>query len=266
MRKLTNAACLYGLWLLLPFSFAYAQEASKLVWSDEFDYEGLPDTSRWNYDVGGHGFGNHEKQYYTAQDPDNAIVKGGYLIITARKENYQDNQYTSAKLTTQGKGDWQYGRVEVKAKLPSGRGTWPAIWMLPNVEPLQWPADGEIDIMEEVGYDPNNIHGTIHTEAYNHTKDTQRGKQILIKDAQQAFHVYAIEWTPEEIAWFIDDKKYHTFANEHTGKHTWPFDKPFYLILNIAVGGDWGGAQGIDDSIWPQSMEVDYVRVFQQEE
>lgn len=250
------------LFILFIISFAQAQSKKDLVWSDEFDYEGFPAEDKWRYDVGGHGWGNHELQYYTEKDQDNVSVKNGSLIITARKENYEGNPYTSCKLTTKGKADWLYGRFEIKAKLPSGKGTWPAIWMLPNVENLKWPEDGEIDIMEHVGFDPGHVHGTVHTEAYNHRKGTQKGKQIMLNDAQDVFHVYAIEWTPEKIDWFVDDKKYHTFENAHTGNAAWPFDKPFYLILNIAVGGDWGGAQGIDEDIWPQSMEVDYVRVY----
>lgn len=248
--------------LICILNIAQGQNTKELVWSDEFDYEGFPNQNKWTYDIGGHGWGNNELQYYTEKDPDNVKVENGHLIITARKENYKENTYTSCKLTTKGKEEWQYGRIEVRAKLPSGKGSWPAIWMLPNVEELDWPHDGEIDIMEHVGFDPGRIHGTVHTEAYNHTKGTQKGMQILVEDAQQEFHEYAIEWTSEKIDWFLDDQKYHTFENEHTGNATWPFDKPFYLILNLAVGGNWGGAQGVDENIWPQSMEIDYVRVY----
>lgn len=248
--------------LIGAVNIVHAQTTKELVWSDEFDYEGFPQQDKWHYDTGGHGWGNNELQYYTEKDPDNVKVENGHLIITARKENYQGNAYTSCKLTTQGKADWQYGRFEIRAKLPSGKGTWPAIWMLPHVEKLDWPRDGEIDIMEHVGFDPGRVHGTVHTEAYNHTKGTQKGGQIMVADAQETFHEYAIEWTPEKIDWFLDDQKYHTFENERTGQAAWPFDKPFYLILNLAVGGNWGGAQGVDENIWPQSMEVDYVRVY----
>lgn len=239
-----------------------AQEQMRLVWYDEFDQAGMPDPERWAYDTGGHGWGNNELQYYTMKDPDNAMVKDGKLIITARQEQHGDNPYTSAKLVTRGKKAWQYGRIEVSARLPKGRGTWPAIWMLPEVEKLNWPRDGEIDIMEHVGFDPGVVHGTVHTEAYNHTKGTQVGKQVQVEDFAGAFHVYAIEWSPEEIVWLLDGQPYHSFRNEGT-EAAWPFDKPFYLILNIAVGGNWGGAQGVDENIWPQQMEVDYVRVYQ---
>lgn len=258
MRKIIGSVC----FLVSFWASALAQEGMQLVWSDEFAQEGMPDTTQWAYDVGGHGWGNHELQYYTAQDPDNVQVRNGRLVITARKEQRGDNLYTSAKLVTRGKADWQYGRIAVSARLPEGKGTWPAIWMLPDVEKLNWPEDGEIDIMEHVGYDPGVIHGTVHTEAYNHRKGTQVGKQIQVPDYNEEFHEYAIAWTPEEIRWYVDGEQYHTFQNEGN-EAAWPFDKPFYLILNLAVGGDWGGAEGVDESIWPQSMEVDYVRVYQ---
>lgn len=250
---------------LLFAQCAEAQEHMQLVWSDEFEEGGMPDPQKWDYDTGGHGWGNNELQYYTEADPDNVQVKDGHLIITARKESFQDNNYTSTKLITRDRADWQYGRIEVSARLPEGKGTWPAIWMLPDVEKLNWPRDGEIDIMEHVGFDPGVVHGTVHTEAYNHTKGTQVGKQIQVPDFNESFHEYAIEWTPEKIEWYLDDELYHTFENEGN-EAAWPFDKPFYLILNVAVGGDWGGAQGVDEDIWPQRMEVNYVRVYQNRE
>lgn len=237
----------------------------QLIWQDEFDGNGMPDTTKWGYSVGGHGWGNNELQYYTKADPKNIRIENGILIIEARKESMGNNPYTSAKLISQGKGDFMYGRIEVRAKLPKGRGTWPAIWMLPTKEPLNWPQDGEIDIMEHVGHNQGFIHGTVHTKAYNHVNGTQRGDTLFVADCSDAFHTYAIDWTPEKIDWFVDDKKYFTFPNEKKTFAEWPFDKPFYLILNIAVGGSWGGAKGIDESIWPQRMEVDWVRVYGQQ-
>jgi len=248
---------------LLPH--AHAQTAMELIWSDEFDQGGMPDTSKWAYDVGGHGWGNQELQYYTQADPGNVQIKGGYLTITARQEKRGDNPYTSAKLVTRGKADWQYGRIVVSARLPEGKGTWPAIWMLPAVEELNWPKDGEIDIMEHVGYEPGVVHGTVHTDAYNHTKGTQVGQQVEIPDYNEVFHEYAVEWAPDQIRWYVDGEQYHSFDNEGN-QAAWPFDKPFYLILNVAVGGEWGGKKGIDGNIWPQSLEVDYVRVYKMEE
>lgn len=236
----------------------------KLVWSDEFDYSGLPDQAKWEYDIGGSGWGNNELQYYTKNRSENVQVSNGILTIEARKEKYETNEYTSARLLTKGKGDWQYGRIEVKAKLPSGRGTWPAIWMLASTNPLKWPDDGELDIMEHVGYDPGVINANIHTKAYNHTIGTNKGNKILISDVSQLFHIYSMEWNEEQITFFVDEKPYFVFTNDkQNNSATWPFSQKFHLLLNIAIGGNWGGSKGIDDSIFPQRMEIDYVRVYQ---
>jgi Beta-glucanase/Beta-glucan synthetase len=235
-----------------------------MVWNDEFSNTGLPDATRWGYDVGGSGWGNNELEYYTDSRLENARCENGNLVIEARKESYQGMNYTSARLVTSNKGDWRYGRFEVRAKLPGGKGTWPAIWMLPTTWVYgSWPSSGEIDIMEYVGYDPGNVHGSIHTEAYNHTIGTQKTSTYSVPDAETAFHTYAIEWTTEKIDFFVDDVKYFSFTNEHTGYKVWPFDQPFHFILNLAVGGDWGGAEGVDPNIWPQQMVVDYARVYQ---
>jgi len=253
--------------LMLVFSLKGISQEYQLVWADEFGYSGLPDTTKWNYDTGGHGWGNHELQYYTEARKANARVEDGRLIITARKEDYQGMDYTSARLVTRGKGDWAYGRISVRAKLPRGKGTWPAIWMLPTDWKYSdggWPDNGEIDIMEHVGYDPGVVHGTIHTKDFNHADGTQKGEQIHLPDAMDAFHTYTIEWTPQQIKWYVDDQQYFTYPNNGAGWSSWPFNHPFHLILNIAVGGDWGGAEGVDTDIFPVRMEVDYVRVYQQ--
>lgn len=235
-----------------------------LVWSDEFDYTGLPDSKKWGYDVGGNGWGNQERQFYTRERTENARVEDGKLIIEARRENFSGSRYTSARLITKGKGDWTYGIIEVRAKLPQGVGTWPAVWMLPSKDNMQWPDDGEIDIMEHVGFDPTVIHGTVHTKAYNHSIGTQKGGQIKIPTAMEGFHTYRIEWSGSLIDWYVDDKKYFSFANSSNGtKDTYPFTYAFHLLLNIAIGGSWGGQKGIDDTIFPQRMEVEYVRVYQ---
>ncbi len=242
----------------------HGQDTPKLVWSDEFDYTGLPDDSKWSYDVGGHGWGNNELQYYTERRSENVRVENGVLTIEAHKENFEGSGYTSTRLVSRNKGDWKYGRFEIRAKLPSGRGTWPAVWMLPTDWVYGgWPASGEIDIMEHVGYDMNRIHGTIHTEAFNHTKGTQVGRSVIASDVASEFHVYTLEWWPDRIDIFLDGEKYFTVSDNGTGFAAWPFDQRFHLLLNIAVGGAWGGAQGIDDSIFPQRMEVDYVRVYE---
>lgn len=236
-----------------------------LIWADEFDVAGLPDTAKWNYDTGGHGFGNNELQYYLASRPENARIENGVLIIEARKETYKNRDYTSAKLWTKGKVEWKGGHFEIRAKLPKGRGTWPAIWMLAAKEPMSWPRDGEIDIMEHVGYDEGTVHGTIHTEAYNHVRKTQKSKTIPVPDATTTFHVYGIDWNKDRIEFYVDEKLYYTITKEETGTlyEQWPFDQPFYLILNLAVGGNWGGQKGVDETAFPARMEVDYVRVYQ---
>lgn len=236
----------------------------RLVWSDEFNYTGLPDANHWGYDVGGSGWGNNELEYYTDHRAENARVENGNLVIEARRENYGGRPYTSARLVTRGHGDWLYGRFEARAKLPGGRGTWPAIWMLPTDWAYGgWPASGELDIMEMVGFDVNNIHGTTHTKSYNHLIGTQRTATTWVGDSTSAFHTYAAEWSADRIDVFVDGNRYFSFANEHTGFSAWPFDKRFHLILNLAVGGSWGGVKGVDDGAFPQRMEVDYVRVYQ---
>lgn len=238
----------------------------ELVWSDEFNYSGLPDSKKWSYDTGGNasGWGNNEAQHYTADRLKNAEVKNGFLNITAVKEDFEGKKYTSARLITKGKGDWLYGKIEVRAKLPDGRGMWPAIWMLPTDWIYGgWPASGEIDIMENVGYDPYVIVGSAHTESYNHVKGTHKNGTIKIADCYTEFHNYIVEWEAKEYRVYVDDKLYFTFKNENTGYKAWPFDKRFHLLLNVAVGGNWGGAKGIDDSIFPRTMTVDYVRVYQ---
>lgn len=232
------------------------------VWADEFAYTGPPDPAKWGYDTGGHGWGNNELQHYT-NALGNAQVAAGKLTITARKEEFGGNQYTSARLVTKNKGDFLYGRFEVKAKLPTGRGTWPAIWMLPTDWAYgDWPKSGEIDIMEHVGYDQNRVHVTVHTEAYNHSIKTQKGQSTVVPTASTQFHVYRADWTPYAVRGYIDDALVFTFVNEGKGAATWPFDKSFHLLLNIAVGGNWGGAQGVDPTVYPQTMEVEYVRVY----
>jgi len=237
-----------------------------LVWSDEFDYIGLPDRNKWSYDTAGNatGWGNREAQYYTKERLMNAEVKDGFLNINAIKEDYKGFKYTSARLITKDKGDWLYGRMEIKAKLPDGRGMWPAIWMLPTDWAYGgWPSSGEIDIMENVGYDPWVIVASAHTESYNHVRGTQKSNRTTVNDCYSAFHVYILEWESKEFRVYVDDKLYFTFKNEGSGYKAWPFDKRFHLLLNIAVGGNWGGAQGIDDTVFPRSMVVDYVRVYQ---
>jgi beta-glucanase (GH16 family) len=251
----------YLLFMLLLASGLFGQ-TRRLVWSDEFDVPGLPDSAKWSYEEG--FVRNKEAQFYTQARPENARVEGGCLVIESRKEPWGKADYTSASLHTLGKASWTYGRIEVRAQLPTGRGMWPAIWLLGvNRSEVRWPACGEIDIMENVGFDPDRICANIHTKAYNHVKKTNKGSSLAVPKPYEAFHVYAIEWTPERIDFFVDTTKYFTFQNEGTGKDAWPYDLPHYLILNTAIGGSWGGENGIDDSIFPQRFWIDYVRVYQ---
>lgn len=235
-----------------------------LAWGDEFNYNGLPDTTKWNYDVGGQGWGNHELQYYTRMDTMNAKVENGILKIIARRQKKESNEYTSARLLTKGKGEFTYGKIEARVKLPAGKGAWPAVWMLgTNIDKVDWPTCGEIDIMEHVGFTKDSVFGTIHTETYNHMNGTQKGKAFFIADPYSRFHVYSIEWTPEKIDFMVDEVVYNRIANEHLTSKEWPFNQSFFLIMNLAIGGDWGGKHGVDEHIFPAVMEVDYVRVFQ---
>lgn len=239
----------------------------KLVWGDEFDRDGAPDPTLWNFDVGGHGWGNRELQFYTDR-AENARVEHGLLVIEARREAYQGQDYTSARLVTKGKADWTYGRFEIRAKLPSGRGTWPAIWMLPTKWDLgsgDWPDIGEIDIMEHVGYNQGSIHASTHSRAHQWRNKNQRTAIVKSSDVSTAFHTYTLEWDAEEIRIYFDDQHYFTSRKEGGDWQSWPFFRPFHLLLNVAVGGDWGGEKGVDPSVFPQRMEVDYVRVYQRE-
>jgi beta-glucanase (GH16 family) len=235
-----------------------------LVWSDEFDYTGLPDSTKWGYEVGGNGWGNNELQYYTKADTLNAVVRNGKLFITARKVDIEGKKFSSARLSTKGKAEWTYGKIEINAKLPAGRGLWPASWMLgANINEVGWPESGEIDIMEHVGFSRDSIFGTVHTSAYNHLKGTQKGTTAFIKNPYSEFHTYSVEWTPEKMDFMLDHKVYYTVINEHKTNAEWPFDNPFYLLLNIAVGGNLGGKEGVDENVFPAVMEVDYVRIYQ---
>lgn len=234
----------------------------KLAWSDEFDYKGLPDAKRWNFEEG--YVRNGEKQFYTKARLENVMVTKGMLTITARQDGFQGHDVTSASIHTNGKFDFKYGYVEVKAKVPTGRGTWPAIWMLgSNIGKAGWPLCGEIDMMENVGYDPEKMHFNVHTKAYNHSIGTNKGANITVPKVWDAFHVYGMEWTADTIKWFFDGKQVFEFKKEGDDATKWPFFENQYLILNLAVGGGWGGQKGIDPTIYPSKYEVDYVRIFQ---
>jgi len=238
----------------------------QLVWSDEFEYTGSLDSTKWGYDIGASGWGNNELQYYSS-DPLNVRAENGVMVIEARRHEGRQPEYSSARVVTRGRAGWTYGRLEIRAKLPFGRGTWPAIWMLPmqwNYGDGGWPDNGEIDIMEHVGYDPGVIHASTHCHTYNWPNNTQKTAVINVQNVQTNFHTYTLEWDSEKMSAYVDTIKYFTAENDGSGWQGWPFNKHFYLILNIAVGGSWGGAQGVDNSIFPQKMEIDYVRVYQE--
>jgi beta-glucanase (GH16 family) len=250
------------------FTASYSQTFSDsvLVWSDEFNTPGitLPNDSSWGYDAVPPGTYNHEAQNYTYKRLENTRVRNGYLVIQARNDNYQGYPISSGRLSTAGKRDWLYGRVVVNAKLPiNKKGTWPAIWMLPTDWIYGgWPNSGELDIMEEVGYDPNVIHASAHSNAYNVAHSNQKTAVRTISDCTTAFHDYIVEWTPSSLNFYIDAVLYLTFNNENQGWTKWPYNQRNFLILNLAIGGDWGGVQGIDYSQFPDSMSIDYVRVY----
>lgn len=237
----------------------------RLVWSDEFSTDGLPDATKWVYDTGMNkqGWHNAELQYYSDARPENSVVRDGKLLITARKEDlsaradWGGQKYSSARLITRGKGDWTYGFYEIRAKLPCGLGTWPAIWMLNT--PVEWPAGGEIDIVEHIGREPGHVFSTLHTAAGHGAHGTGNGTQV--PDACTAFHDYQLHWTPHHMRFGIDGQVHHVYRNARQGTAQWPFDAPEFLILNIAIGGHLGGP--VDDAIFPVQMEVDHVRVYQ---
>ena len=246
--------------------------AAKLIWSDEFNGKSL-DMSKWSFDTSRNKLGwyNKELQYYAANRPENLRLENGKLIIELRKDpaaidrfaDWGNQQYSSAKIVTKGKAAFDTGFVEVSAKLPCTRGTWPAIWMLPEGD-SPWPDGGEIDILEQVGSQPNVAHATLHTRLFNHVVHTGRGAETPVPTACSAFHRYQLAWTNEAITIGVDGRAYMRVRNDQSGgSGAWPFDTPFYLILNLAMGGDWAGAKGIDDAALPQRMEVDYVRVWQ---
>jgi beta-glucanase (GH16 family) len=237
----------------------------RLVWADEFDAEGLPDPAKWTFDTerNREGWYNEELQYYSQPGLDNAQVKDGRLVITARKESrrtapdYGGQRYTSARLHTRGKGEWIYGFFEVRAKLPCGKGLWPAIWMLGRGG--RWPDDGELDIMEHVGRDPEHVLATVHTKAGHGSHAV--GASAFLPDACSAFHRYQLHWTPDDVVFGVDGRAFLRYPRLDAGARVWPFDKPQYLLLNLAVGGHLGGP--VDDTVFPASMEIDYVRVYQ---
>jgi beta-glucanase (GH16 family) len=237
----------------------------KLVWSDEFEKDGLPDPAKWNYETG--FVRNKEQQYYTRARPENARIEKGMLVLEARKEAFPlpdgsgSASYTAASLTTRNKASWTYGRIEARAKVPQGKGVWPALWTLgTQIGEVGWPRCGEIDIMEFVGKEPERIHGTVHFLSSG--KHRANGNKVKALAPYEDFHLYAVEWTAQQITFLYDGVPYHTFQMDSAGSGPEnPFRKPHYLLVNFALGGSWGGK--IDDSVLPQRYLVDYIRVYQ---
>lgn len=242
------------------------------VFADEFDGPAI-DPAKWRFDThrNAEGWYNQEKQYYAAARTENARIENGALVIEARAEtldkarfpDWGGQKYSSARLIGQGLHSWTYGFFEIRAKLPCGRGTWPAIWMLPDDPDVKWPEGGEIDIMEHVGFEPGKVHQTVHTDAANFSNGTQLTKSFDLPSACSDFHRYQLLWTPTFLVMGIDDAPGFMVRRQKTDRKHWPFDKPMHLLLNIAVGGTWGGQRGIDAKAFPARMEVDYVRVYQ---
>ena len=241
----------------------YSPEGYSLVWHDEFDEGSELNPNDWTHEVQNSGWVNHELQNYvnhkTPGGKSVTEIRDGHLRITALKEN---GKVYSGRVYAKRNSGWKYGYIEASIKLPKGKGTWPAFWMMP-VNFRSWPADGEIDIMEEVGYHPDYVSSSLHANAHVHSNGTQVTHEMYCKGAEGEFHTYAIEWTGKNITTYVDGKVQLSYNNRGLGRDDWPYDDPFYVIFNLAWGGDWGGAQGVDESALPVTMEVDYVRVFQ---
>ena len=262
---------LLALLMTLPITAAAAAPALpgwQLVWADEFDGSSI-DSGKWEFEVNAWGGGNNELQYYTDR-VENAFVRDGCLSIVAKKEAYTGSEgsrdYTSARLRSKDRGDWKYGRMEIRAKLPVGQGVWPAIWMLPTDNVYgTWAASGEIDIMEYLGQKPNEVFGTLHYGA-KWPKNVHTGKSFTLRKGtfHEDFHVFAIEWEEGEIRWYVDGEHYQTQTKWHTEEADFPapFDQRFHFVLNVAVGGNLPGSPD-ETTVFPQAMLVDYVRVYQ---
>lgn len=244
-------------------------EKWELVWSDEFENAGLPDSTKWSYNIGNWGWGNNELQYYTSDKLENAKIEDGNLVITAIKD-LKDSTWTSARLTTQGKVAFKYGKIEFRAKVPVVRGTWAAGWLLGDAyrDEISWPYCGEIDVLECVGYEINDTtekginHATCHTRAYYFKQNNQIGSEIELDSMHSKFHTYSVEWYPNEIKGFVDGIQYYTY-DKNANDQEWPFHQSQNIILNLAIGGGWGGLKGVDQSMISQQYTIDYVRVFE---
>jgi beta-glucanase (GH16 family) len=233
-----------------------------LVMKDEFDQPGAPSTALWNYDIGTgqNGWGNSELQFYTDR-PKNVTVQNGYLIITALKESFNGSSYTSARLLTKGKFEQAYGRFEARIRLPWGQGVWPAFWMLgADIDAVPWPAAGEIDIMEFRGQNPSTILGTVHGPGYSAGQSISKSYTLKNGRFDTDFHVFGIEWGPEYVNFYVDNVLYNQITPADV-KGEWVFNKPLFILINLAVGGSFVGSPN-DETVFPQTMLVDYIRVY----
>ena len=252
-KKLKNI--LISLLTVLFVPYAHSQE---LVWEENFDGKQLNEKN-WNFELGDGcpnlcGWGNNEKQLYTKN---NHTVKNGVLTISAKLE---DSVYTSTRITTKNKVEIKYGKIEIRAKLPKGKGLWPAVWMLgSNIDSVGWPKSGEIDILEYVGKEPGKIFTSLHTQSsFGNTINT---KKVTIKNIEEGFHLYTANWTKNKIEFFIDNKLVYSFTPKEKTIEIWPFNQPFYFLINMAIGGNFGGPK-IDNTIFPQEFVIDYVKVY----
>ncbi|PYO97671.1 MAG: glycosyl hydrolase family 16 [Gemmatimonadetes bacterium] len=256
----TWIALVVGVSSLIAGTPARSRTAWRLVWHDEFDGRAL-DARRWVRETGGDGWGNGELEFYTDRS-ENAHTSDGSLIMEARRERFGNRDYTSARLKTQGLGAWWYGRIEARIQIPRGQGLWPAFWMLAeNCEQVGWPGCGEIDIMENIGREPNRVHGTVHGPGYSGAQGVTSTYQLSAGSFADSFHVYAVEWESDAIRWYVDDTLYRTVTPKDLPGR-WVYDHPFFIILNVAVGGYWPGTPD-STTVFPQTMRVDYVRVYE---
>ncbi|MBK6285481.1 MAG: family 16 glycosylhydrolase [Draconibacterium sp.] len=251
--------------ILMLITLSVSAQKYVQVWGDEFNTPGLPDSTKWSYEKG--KLRNNELQYYTNR-MENVRIEDSVLIIETRKENFDGAQYTSASIISKGVGDWKYGKVEISAKVPTGKGTWPALWMMPTYNEYgSWPRSGEIDIMEYIGVEPQNLYFTSHFEGINMSAgkhgSSGSGPQKVVRDPFNEFITFTVVWTPDKIEWWANDRKYHEYKKPADDYRVWPFDKEFYLILNLAYGGTWAGSAGVDDTKLPHKFLIDYVRVYQ---
>lgn len=263
-----KAIYLYTIALIMLCNISFAQ--NDILWSDEFNGTGVPDQTKWSYDLGSSGFGNNEVQNYT-KELSNARQQDGHLIIEAKKDN---NEWTSARLLSKNKFDFQYGKLVFRAKLPAGSGTWPALWMLgKEIDNLGWPAAGEIDVMEHIGRRPEVVQSAIHTNSsYGNTENIGF---TTVPDFDSVYHLYQLNWTKDKLEFSVDDDIYYTYEPAVKDNDTWPFNKPFFIIMNIAMGGNLGSdpkfekgdlRNGIDPKLTSVRMEVDYVRVYKNQD